>query len=140
MKEALIDANVILRYLTQDPPVMAEAARKIFDEARSGKESLAIIPITVAEVVGVLESFYGYSKKQIAETMTQFLMCEGLEVESLDLLIGALSLYHEKNLDFGDAVLAITALQKGPKVIYSFDRHLNRVDGLKRLEPGHANS
>jgi uncharacterized protein len=140
MKEALIDANVILRYLTQDPLVMAEAARKIFDEARSGKESLAIIPITVAEVVGVLESFYGYSKKQIAETMTQFLMCEGLEVESLDLLIGALSLYHEKNLDFGDAVLAITALQKGPKVIYSFDRHLNRVDGLKRLEPGHANS
>lgn len=87
MKEALIDANVILRYLTQDPPVMAEAARKIFDEARSGKGSLAIIPMTVAEVVWVLESFYGYSKKQIAETMTQFLMCEGLEVESLDLLI-----------------------------------------------------
>ena len=140
MKEALIDANVILRYLTKDPPAMAEAARKIFDEAGSGKTSLAIILITVAEVVWVLESFHGYSKKQIAETMTQFLMCEGLEVESLDLLIGALSLYHEKNLDFADAVLAITALRMGPKVIYSFDRHLNRVDGFKRLEPGHANS
>ena len=94
----------------------------------------------VAEVVWVLESFYEYSKEQIAETMTQFLMCEGLEVESLDLLIEALSLYHEKNLDFADAVLAITALRKGPKTVYSFDRHLNRVDGLKRLEPGHGNS
>ncbi len=140
MKEGLIDANVILRYLTKDPPAMAEAALKIFDEARNGKISLSIIPITVAEVVWVLGSFYGYSKQQIAETMTQFLMCEGLEVENLDLLIEALSLYHEKNLDFADAVLATTALRKGPKVVYSFDRHLNRVDGLKRLEPGHGNS
>jgi predicted nucleic acid-binding protein len=140
MKEALIDVNVILRYLTKDPPAMAEAALKIFNEARSGKISLSIIPITVAEVVWVLESFYGYSKQQITDTMTQFLLCEGLEVEGLDLLIGALTLYFEKNLDFADAVLAITALRKGPKIIYSFDRHLNRVDGLKRLEPGHGNS
>ncbi len=138
MKEALVDANVILRYLTKDPPAMAEAALKIFDEARNGKISLSIIPITVAEVVWVLESFYGYPKQQITETMTPFLMCEGLEVENLDLLIGALTLYHEKNLDFADAVLAITALRKGPKIICSFDRHLNRVDGLKRLEPGHG--
>jgi uncharacterized protein len=140
MKEALIDANVILRYLTKTPPAMAEAALKIFNEARNGKISLSIIPITVAEVVWVLESFYGYPKRQITETMTQFLMCEGLEVESLDQLIGALTLYHEKNLDFADAVLAVMALRKGPKMIYSFDRHLNRVDGLKRLEPGHGNS
>jgi predicted nucleic acid-binding protein len=140
MKEALVDANVILRYLTKDPPAMAEAALKIFNEARSGKTSLSIIPITVSEVVWVLESFYGYSKKQITDTMTQFLLCEGLDVEGLDLLIGGLTLYHEKNLDFADAVLAITALRKGPKMIYSFDRHLNRVDGLKGLEPGHANS
>ena len=50
-------------------------------------------------------------------------------------VIGALTLYFEKNLDFADAVLAIKALRKGPEMIYSFDRHLNRVDGLKRLEP-----
>ena len=140
MKQALIDANVVLRYLTKDPPEMAEAALKIFNEAKDGKISLSIIPITVAEVVWVLESFYGYSKRQISETMTQFLLCEGLKVESLDLLIGALTLYDEKNLDFADAILAMTALRTGPKIIYSFDRHLNRVEGLKRLEPGHGNS
>ncbi|MEW6375502.1 MAG: PIN domain-containing protein [Thermodesulfobacteriota bacterium] len=140
MKKALVDANVILRYLTRDPPAMAEAALKIFNEARTGKISLSIIPITVAEVVWTLESFYGYSKQQIAETMTQFLLCEGLEVEGLDLFTGALTLYHKKNLDFADAILAITSLRKGPKIIYSFDRHLDRVDGLKRLEPGHGDS
>jgi predicted nucleic-acid-binding protein len=115
---------------------MAEAALKIFEEAKGGKLSLLIIPITVAEVVWVLESYYEYSKDKIAETMTQFLSCEGLEVESLDLLLEALNLYCEKNLDFADAILAITALKKGIPNIYSFDQHFNRINGIIRMEPG----
>lgn len=124
---------VILRYLTKDPPVMAEAARKIFTDAKMGKTALLIIPLTVAEVIWVLESFYGHSKTQIAETLSQFLFCEGLEVEDLDLLIEALTLYKEKNIDFADAFLAITALQKRPGIIHSFEPHLNRVDGITVL-------
>jgi predicted nucleic acid-binding protein len=130
MKEAFIDANVILRYLTKDPPVLAEAALKIFTDAKMGKVALLITSLTIAEVVWVLESFYGHSKNQIAETLTQFLFCEGLEVEDLGLLIEALALYNEKNIDFADAFLAITALRKGPNIIYSFDQHLKRVDGI----------
>lgn len=136
MKRAFIDANVILRFLTRDPPSMAEASLRIFEEAKHGKMSLLIIPITVAEVVWVLESFYEYPKEKIAETMTQFLSCEGLEVESLDLLLEALNLYCEKNLDFADAILAITALRKGIPNIYSFDQHFNRINGIIRMEPG----
>jgi len=135
MKRAFIDANVILRFLTKDPLPMAEAALRIFQEAKSGKMSLLIIPITVAEVVWVLESFYDYPKAKIAETMTQFLSCEGLEVEDLDLLLEALNLYCEKNLDFADVLLATTALQKRIPIIYSFDQHFNRINGIKRVEP-----
>ena len=136
MRQAFIDANIILRFLTKDPPPMAEAALKIFEEAKLGKMSLLIIPITVAEVVWVLESFYEYPKEKIAETMTQFLSCEGLEVESLDLLLESLNFYCEKNLDFADAILAITALRKGIPNIYSFDQHFNRINGIIRMEPG----
>jgi len=96
MKEVLIDVNLILRYLTKDPPKMGEAALGIFNKARSGKISLDILPLTVAEVVWVLESFYGYPEEKIAETMTQFLFCEGLEVHELDMLIEALRLFREK--------------------------------------------
>jgi len=135
MKRAFIDANVILRYLTKDPPEMAEAALKIFMDAEKGKVSILITPLTVAEVVWVLESFYGNSKNQIAKTLTEFLLCDDLEVESLDFLIEALTLYQEKNLDFADAFLVVTALRKGPPTIYSFDRHLNRVDGITVLKP-----
>jgi len=103
MKKALIDANVILRYLTKDPPEMAEAALRIFENAQKGKILLVVIPLIVAEVVWVLESFYDYPKTKIAEIMSQFLLCEGLIVEDLDLIYNALTLYQEKNLDFADA-------------------------------------
>jgi predicted nucleic acid-binding protein len=136
MKKAFVDANVVLRYLTKDPPKMAEAALRIFDDAKNGKISLLLVPLTVAEVVWVLESFYDHSKAEIAETIAQFLLCDGLEVEGLDLLMEALKLYEGKNLDFADAFLAAIALQKGPQAIYLFDRHFNRVPGISRLEPG----
>ena len=53
----------------------------------------------------MLESYYDYSKTHIAETLIQFLLCDGLEVEQLSLLIEALTLYQKKNLDFADALL-----------------------------------
>jgi predicted nucleic acid-binding protein len=136
MKRAFVDANLILRYFTKEPPDMAEAAFNTFSAAQDGHIRLAIIPITVAEVVWVLESFYNYPKDQIAITLTQFLHSEGLEVINLDVLIQALSLYQEKNIDFADALLAVSALSGGPNLIYSFDHHFDRIPGITRLEPG----
>ena len=136
MKRAFIDANVILRYFTKDPPEMAEAAFKTFSAAQEGLILLVLAPITVAEVVWVLESFYGYAKFQIAETISQFLRSDGLEVIDQELLIHALSLYHEKNIDFADALLAGFALSQGVMQVYSFDNHFGRIPGILRLEPG----
>jgi predicted nucleic acid-binding protein len=136
MKKALIDSNVVLRYLTKDPPKMAEAALRTLEDAQNGKVLLVLTPLTVAEIVWVLESFYDHSKARIAGTMAEFLFCDGLEVEDLDILFEALSLYQGKNLDFADAFLAALALRRGPQAVYSFDQHFNRVPGVTRLEPG----
>lgn len=136
MKRAFADANLILRYFTKEPPDMAEASLKTFSAAQDGQICLIITPIIVAEVVQVLESFYGYSKEKIAVTIIQFLYSDGLEVMELDILIQALSLYHEKNIDFADAILAVSALNRGPNLIYSFDRHFDRIPGITRCDPG----
>ena len=136
VKRAFIDANVILRYLTKDPPKLAEAAFKTFSAAQQGLILLVLTPITVAEVVWVLESFYGYPRVQIAETLSHFLRSAGLHVTDLDLLIQALSLYHEKNIDFADALLAGAALGQGLNIVYSFDKHFDRIPGIVRVKPG----
>jgi predicted nucleic acid-binding protein len=136
VKRALIDANVILRYFTQDPPRLAEAAHKTFAAAQEGHVLLLLTPITVAEVVWVLESFYGYPKPRIAATVSQFLRSDGIEVIDLELLIRALHLYDEKNIDFADALLAAYALSRGINLVYSFDKHFSRIPGVEKLEPG----
>jgi predicted nucleic-acid-binding protein len=138
MKQAFVDANVVLRYLTKVPPTMAEASLKLCTAAQKGKISLKMISITVVEVVWVLESFYSYSKSQIAETLTQFLFSDGLTVESLDLIIEALALYQKRNLDFADALLSVVSLRNEHPIIYSFDHDFDRVTGITRLEPGVA--
>ena len=133
MKRAFADANLILRYFTKEPPDMAEASLKTFSAAQDGQICLIITPIILAEVVWVLESFYGYAKEKIAVTIIQFLYSDGLEVMELDILIQALSLYHEKNIDFADALLAVSALSHGPNLIYSFDRHFDRIPGITQI-------
>jgi predicted nucleic acid-binding protein len=80
MRRAFADANLILRYLTRDPPDMADASLKTFSAAQHAEICLIFIPVTVAEVVWVLESFYGYPKDRISVTMTEFLHSDGLEV------------------------------------------------------------
>ena len=136
MKQAFVDANVVLRYLTKDPPTMAEASLKLFTAAQKGKISLKMISITVAEVVWVLESFYSYSKNEIAEILTQFLFSDGLTVENLGSIIEALALYQKNNLDFADAFLSVVSLGDDQPIIYSFDHDFDRVTGITRLEPG----
>lgn len=74
MKAALIDANIIFRFITKDPPEMAEASRNLFRQAETGEVKLIILTITIAEVAWVLESFYEYPKIQIAETISNFLL------------------------------------------------------------------
>jgi predicted nucleic-acid-binding protein len=135
MKKAYIDSNVILRFLTQDPPAMADRARKLIKEAIQGQFTLIITSLTVAEVVWVLESYYGHPKKRISENLSQFLLCDGIEVENQGLIIEALSIYYDKNIDFADAVFGVQALKKGPPIVYSFDQHLNRIPGLTIKEP-----
>jgi predicted nucleic acid-binding protein len=135
LKTALVDANIILRFLTQDPPDMAQKSKILFKQADEGSVGLVILPITIAEVVWVLESYYGYPKNQVEETLADFLCCEGLLVEQKNLIQEALSLYQKYNLDFADALMAATALRKGPLSIFSFDRHFDRVEGIERLEP-----
>ena len=136
MKTALLDANVILRFITKDPPDIAAASRQLFLQAEAGKIGLIILPVTAAEVVWVLESFYEYPKNQVAETVGDFLRCEGLLVEQAEIIQEALSLYYSNNLDFANALIAATALRKGPSLVCSFDRHFDQLSGLQRLEPG----
>ncbi len=130
---AYLDANVILRHLTEDPPDLADRSASIFRAADEGQMSLIIAQVALAEVVWVLQSFYGLAKSKISKQLQAFLSNPNLEVPSRDHLLSALALYADKNIDFADALLSAIALAEGPAVVCSFDSDFEKVAGIERL-------
>lgn len=122
-----IDANLILRFLTQEPVLLAERALRFFEQAEKGEITLHIVPLVVAEVVWVLGSFYKYSRTEICEVLVPFLSSQGLFVHEKDIVICALEIMSSANVDFVDAYLAETARQTGYTVA-SFDKDFRRLD------------
>ncbi len=136
MRRACVDANVILRFLTNDPPEMAEQAAAVFAAAQEGSLVLNVAEIVVAETVWVLQSFYKYPHEAIAQVLSELLANDGIESEDKPGLLAALAFYQAKNVDFADALLAVHARRQGIAEVFSFDRHFDRLPGIVRLAPG----
>jgi predicted nucleic-acid-binding protein len=133
---AYLDTNVIISYLLDAPADMAEGARVCFEAAARGDIRLLVTPTTLAEAVWVLGAAYHKQRTDIADLMLEFMTAEGIDSQNRDEVTLALSLYKERNVDFADALLAARCLLAAPPVIYSFDRHFDRIPGVERRVPG----
>ncbi|HOP80191.1 MAG TPA: PIN domain-containing protein [Armatimonadota bacterium] len=134
MKQAYVDANVIIRLITGDPPDMADKAARLFKQVDDGTLELVVDEIVVAEVIWVLSSFYGFSANQIAPVMTTFLISSGILCDNKTELLQALTLYENKNVDFIDALLVVKMQKHEISSIYSFDKHFDRLESITRIK------
>ena len=130
-----IDANIILRYLTDEPREQAEGAARLFEAVARGEEEVLLQEVVVAEVVWTLASYYRMPRSDITSALLELLAEEHIAAADKESLRLALVLFSERNLDFADGLLAAKALQAGDRVVYSFDRHLDRIPGVIRREP-----
>ena len=78
MTRLWIDANVILRFLTKDPPEMPERSARLNAKAERGEVSLYISPLVLAEVIWVLKSFYRYSMTAITHVIISLVSAPGM--------------------------------------------------------------
>ncbi len=133
---AFVDANVILRFITGEPTEMAEQARTLFEAVEGGEMALAVDEIIVAEVVWVLDSFYEIEKRKISQVLQALLIHDGIEMADKTGVLEALTLFADKNVDFADALVSVHMTKSGVKGIFSFDKHFDRLPGVKRLNVG----
>jgi len=130
-----LDTNIFIRFLTDDVPEKADACEKIFKKAVEKEETLFTTDLVIAEIVWVLESFYELPKKEVQDKVEKILNTPNLICPHKDLILSALILYSEKNIDYIDACNALTLKEKGIEELYSYDKHYDRIDWLTRLEP-----
>ncbi|MBU2602837.1 MAG: PIN domain-containing protein [Actinobacteria bacterium] len=122
-----VDANVILRLLTDDPPEMSAQAAGLAARAEVGEVLLRIAPLVVAETVWVLLSYYGHSRENVAEALIALLRADGVQAEEGRAVVAALESMARSNVDFVDAYLAEVARAKG-EAVCSFDQDFARLD------------
>lgn len=126
-----VDTNVLVRHLTGDPPAMAKRATAVLREA----SELFLADLVVSETIYVLESFYEVVREQIATTIRSLLAFDSISVVDRDVLLRAVEVYEIDRLDFAEAYLVACAESTGIGRVVSFDRSIDRVSTIERVEP-----
>lgn len=134
MNTCLLDANSILRYLTNDLPKQAQAVEKRLKQAQEEKIILKIASITIIEVIYHLENWYKLTKYDSCTKMLTFLSPEWILCENKGIVFEALSTYSKTSIDLVDLLLWSQAKNNGEKVM-SFDRHFDKLTPKIRVEP-----
>lgn len=135
MREVQLDANIVLRLLTGDPPEMAEASARLFSSAEAGEVALHLSRFTVAEVVWTLERAFKIARADISRELLEFLSSPALFVDDRAMVLEALAWYGDLNVSFGDAMVAAEMARAGRRVMVSFDPDFDRIPGIERIEP-----
>jgi len=136
MRSYFVDTNIFIRYLTNDDPVKADRVEKLLSEAAVGKVRLVTAEMVLAEVVWVLESFYGLKNVEVGPMVKAILATPGLEVLNSALVEKALEYYLAHNIDFVDGYIAAVMDKHKISDIYSYDKkHLTRIKSIKRKQP-----
>ncbi len=120
-----IDTSVVVRYLTGDPPEMAEQAARIIDGATDAR----ITDVVLMEAAYVLGSNYRVPRADVVDALVGLVEKRNIVTHGLDksMVILALQLCRPSNrVSFADALLWAVARSAGPAVVYSFDRRFPR--------------
>jgi predicted nucleic acid-binding protein len=128
---AFVDTNIIVRHLTGDPPEMATRASAYL----AAEPGLFLADLIVAETIYVLESFYKSPRGQIAIAMRSLIALRSVVTVDPALLLRALEVYEIDRIDFAEAYLVACAESSGVNRIASFDRSIDRVGTIDRIEP-----
>jgi len=126
MNKYLIDANVIIRYLTQDDEKLFIKAKEIFDKIISNKIQVIIYDLIIMETFFVLTKFYKLNKEEVIDTLIEIMLLPGIVNLDKKIIIDTLNMIKTNNIDFVDALLCNKSKQFDYKLI-SFDKKLNKI-------------
>jgi predicted nucleic acid-binding protein len=128
---AFVDTNILVRHLTGDPPEMAARATAYL----RSEAAVLLTDLVAAETVYVLESFYEAPREQVAQAIRSLIGLDTVICVDSALLRRAIEVYETDRLDFAEAYLVACAESTDVGKVASFDRSLDRVSTVERIEP-----
>jgi len=125
---AFLDTSMVVRYLTGEPPGLAEQAARVVD----GAEDLQVTDVVLAETAYVLTSVYRVPRDVVVDHLIALLQKQNISPFALDkgiVLQALLRCRSSGRTSFADAMVWAAARTSGSEVVYSLDERFP-ADGL----------
>ena len=133
-----LDTNILLHHLTRDDEENAEACRSLLLLVEQGQEVVVTSDLVIWETVFVLQSprQYGLPRDRIRQLLEPLINLRGLRLTRKGIYKRVFDLYCEKGISFADAYNAAYMEARGLNEVYSYDTDFDRIEGIRRVEPG----
>lgn len=101
-----------------------------------GSAGKPLLPdLIVAELVYVLESFCAVPITEVARLVRSVIAHHPIQTSGPALMLRSLEVCETRRIDFAEAHLVAAAETSGVRNIASFDRSIDRVGTVNRIEP-----
>ncbi|MEA1953840.1 MAG: PIN domain-containing protein [Campylobacterota bacterium] len=125
---SLIDTNVIIRFLAADVEELHLESVEILNKIYNNELKVEILGEVIMEVLFVMKRGYKEPKDVTVKSLKEILSLRGVVNKDKYILLEALTMFCDKNIDFVDALICIKSKLEGYSKI-SFDK-----DVMKKCE------
>ncbi len=136
MKTNLVDTNVIIRYLVENPDKIQSKFKGVFTffpKVERGVIKFQLCELVLFESYFVLTKLYEVPQKEAADSLLGIVSFKGVIMPDKPLILSCLKILRTERIDLVDAYLWAFSKKKNIKRIYSFDRDLSKR-GLDALD------
>ncbi len=127
---AFVDTNVLVRHLTGDPPEMATRATAYLES----ETELLLTDLVAAETCSCSSRSTRHLATR-AQAVRSLVALDSAVCVDPALLLRAIEVYETDRIDFAESYLVACAESTGVGRVASFDRSLDRVGTIARVEP-----
>ena len=129
-----LDANVVVRYLTQDDARQAALANSLVENELSAESPGFISSVALVEIVWVLEGAYECTREHVAAVLDQLLRTREFLVEEAEAVRRAVRMFTNGKADFADCLIERAGNSIGFDFTITFDRLAARDAGMRLLD------
>ncbi|MCL2492091.1 MAG: PIN domain-containing protein [Coriobacteriia bacterium] len=123
MRRESLDTNVILRLMLRDIPDQFEAAKKL---VHSPGKRFFVSDAALIELVYVLDRHYEFSRSQIVELLSGFMMLKEIDCNREVMQVTLRYFSAHKSLSFTDCYLVAIAKTMNAPPLWTFDKELSK--------------
>lgn len=128
-----LDTNVLIRYLVGDDKNQSKRASRFVRSECTLESPCLLNRIVLCELVWVLETAYGYSRKVTGDVLEKILRTGQFLLEDPDAAWSALRAYRITGVDFADCLLGKINRNLGCETTVTFDRKAGSLEQFTLL-------